>query len=147
MLSKIHNSADQLRVVLLVEPSAGLWQQGPLVIKSTVQMKVSFLVGILAKIKLCQCVSCTLNSDLGCGHCQGICSTDELCRYVAFVLRSEADGVRQRTWFNMAVHSANAKRCLGPRALASNNRNSMYSLLTGEPQLYSLSVIQSCEVG
>mgnify|MGYP001795053843 CR=1 FL=1 len=44
MISKIHSSADQLRVVLLVEPSAGLWQQGPQVVESAVQMKVSLRI-------------------------------------------------------------------------------------------------------
>ena len=65
MLSKSHSSADQLRVVLLVEPSADQWQQGPLVVKiccpdesvlknsfrGSIKNRV-YLLGLLAKIKV-----------------------------------------------------------------------------------------------
>ena len=57
MLSKIHNSADQLRVVLLVEPSVS-WPMatratsGKIYCPDESVFKYSFLLGLLAKIKV-----------------------------------------------------------------------------------------------
>ena len=46
------------------------------------------------------CVASTLIFDLGCGHCIGICSTANLCRFCLVYCNctSEVDGVRQYTW-------------------------------------------------
>ena len=43
------------------------------------------------------CVASTLTFGLGCGHCFGICSTVELCRFCVLSLHREVGGVRQYT--------------------------------------------------
>ena len=54
----------------------------------------SGLLGLLAKIKV---FASTLTFDLGYGHCLGILSTVDLCRFCVLSLHREVGGVRQYT--------------------------------------------------